>query len=225
VRRAPLDVPPHDTIAERPPRTAPLHRWVSRTDGTRTATLVSDGLAEYEALPDGAIAVTLVRAVGELSRPDLPERPGHAGWPVSTPEAQCLGPFESHLAIAFHDGAVDAGTIESLADDVLLPLAGDTLRAALVLPPPAGGVTLHGSALALSAAKASDDGAWVVLRCVNVAERATQGEWRVRAPLHEATLARLDETPTSALPIADVDGEWRVPFVAGPREVVTVMVR
>jgi mannosylglycerate hydrolase len=39
----------------------------------------------------GAIAVTLFRAVGFLSRGDLPERRGHAGPEVETPSAQCLG--------------------------------------------------------------------------------------------------------------------------------------
>ena len=54
--------------------------------------MFSDGLAEYEARDD-AIVVTLVRGVGELSRNDLAERPGHAGWPAPTPGAQCLGEF------------------------------------------------------------------------------------------------------------------------------------
>jgi membrane-associated phospholipid phosphatase len=52
----------------------------------------ADGLREYSVLPDGgAIAVTLFRAVGFLSRGDLPERRGHAGPQLETPSAQCLG--------------------------------------------------------------------------------------------------------------------------------------
>jgi hypothetical protein len=225
VERRPIEVPPEDAVAERPPRTAPLHRWVARSDGTRTAALVCDGLAEYEVDADGAMYVTLVRAVGELSRPDLPERRGHAGWPVSTPEAQCLGPFEARFAIALLDGALDAGAIERLADDVLLPLCGETLRPALVLPPPAGGLTLDGDGLSLSAAKPSDDGAWVVLRCVNVTEREVAGAWRVRAVLGEAASSRLDETPLAPFVVAAHGAETVVPIVVGPRGVSTVLVR
>jgi hypothetical protein len=77
-RRVP-DVPADEQRAERVVRSAPLHRYVSLYGSDRGATVYSDGLAEYEADDDGAVAVTLVRAVGELSRPDLPERPGHAG--------------------------------------------------------------------------------------------------------------------------------------------------
>jgi alpha-mannosidase len=52
----------------------------------------ADGLREYSVLSDGgAIALTLFRAVGFLSRGDLPERRGHAGPQLETPSAQCLG--------------------------------------------------------------------------------------------------------------------------------------
>ncbi len=51
-----------------------------------------DGLREYAALHDGrTLALTLLRAVGWLSRGDLPERRGHAGPALETPSAQCIG--------------------------------------------------------------------------------------------------------------------------------------
>ena len=54
--------------------------------------LGADGLREYSVTGDGgAIAITLFRAVGFLSRGDLPERRGHAGPQLETPSAQCLG--------------------------------------------------------------------------------------------------------------------------------------
>ncbi len=73
--------------------TAPMQRWVV-VGGRRGALAVhNDGLPQYEARPNGEVLVTLLRAFGELSRDDLPERPGHAGWPTPTPAGQCLGPF------------------------------------------------------------------------------------------------------------------------------------
>src|SRR5438046_3064500 len=83
-----ISIGPEDTAMEHVVPTAPLHRWVARLSTHQTAVLVSDGLAEYESADDGAVHVTLVRSVRELSRHDLPERPGHAGWPASTPAAQ-----------------------------------------------------------------------------------------------------------------------------------------
>jgi len=51
-----------------------------------------DGLREYAILGDGrTIAITLLRAVGWLSRGDMPERRGHAGPALETPSAQSIG--------------------------------------------------------------------------------------------------------------------------------------
>lgn len=223
VRRVPLVVPPEERLQEIPPPTAPLHRYVSCYGAGAGATLYSDGLAEYEVTEAGEVYVTLVRAVGELSRADLPERPGHAGWPLGTPEAQSLGPFEAELALMFH-GPRAPGTlalVERTADDVLLPLRGTTLRSAYHELLPAGGLELSGYGLALSACKESEDGTWTVLRCVNVTDQHVAGAWRLGLPVVEARLARLDETPLAALQVDD----GVVHFAAGPHAVVTVLVR
>jgi alpha-mannosidase len=224
VRRTALDVPEADARMERPVATAPLHRHVSIFTPARGVTLYSDGLAEYEATERGEIAVTLVRAVGELSRSDLPERPGHAGWPVATPEAQCLGPFAASFALMLHEGARTDATIDAIeraADDVLLPLAGETRRDAIELRSPMRGVALDGEGLAFSALKESEDGRSLVARCVNLLARETAGAWRFPFAPPEAWRARLDETPDGSLAI---DGDT-VRFLAGPRSVVTVLVR
>ena len=222
VERTAPQVNAREAKMEKPILSAPLHRYVSRFDDNRGITVFSDGLAEYEATRD-AIAVTLVRAVGELSRSDLPERPGHAGWPVPTPEAQCHGPFGAEFAVMLHgprsDEVVD--TIERAAADALNPITGDTLRSALTLPPPFSGVTLEGAGLAFSAAKESEDGAYLVLRCVNVLDRPVSGRWRLGRNPREARTARLDETPGAAIVVR---GEV-VPFDAPPLGVVTILVR
>jgi hypothetical protein len=224
VRRVPLVVPPEDARTEIPPSTAPLHRYVSLFAAAGGATVFSDGLGEYEVTPDGDVAITLARGVGVLSRVDLPERPGHAGWPEETPGAQ--GPWGTEAALGYlpHGGTRDAAIIDAIehaADDVLLPLTGSTLRSALHVPAPTTGLELAGEGLAFSTAKDSDDGRWVVLRCVNLVNEPRDGSWRLGFPIREARLARLDETPGDPLPIVgDV-----VRFRAGPRALVTVLVR
>lgn len=223
VRREAVEVSARAAAVELPPRTAPLHRYVTVATDRDGATVFSDGLAEYEATNAGDIAITLVRAVSELSRNDLPERPGHAGWPVSTPEAQCVGLFDGEFAIMLH-GARDVGSIDAIeraADDMLLPLTGATLRSALAIPEPVHGVTLEGQALAFSACKESEDGEWTVLRCVNLSDEATRGRWRFGFPVHEARWSRLDETMGEQAPIDN----GSVPFDAPPRGVTTLLVR
>jgi mannosylglycerate hydrolase len=223
VRRDAIEVDEADAVAEHVPPTAPLHRYVSVFGESSGFTVFSDGLAEYEARAGGAIVVTLLRAVGELSKNDLPERPGHAGWPVHTPGAQCLGPFEASLAVMPHNARLPAtiDAIERAADDFLVPLTGETLRSALAVPGPVFGVELTGHGLAFSAMKESESGEWLVLRCVNLREDQVAGAWRLPFDIREAKLARLDETPLSdiAFDVRDIR------FDAGPRAIVTILAR
>ncbi len=90
---------------ERQTRVSPRRGWVEQPTGercvhdlvavegaTRGLAVGVDGLREYAVLHDGrTIAITLLRAVGFLSRGDLPERRGHAGPALETPSAQCIG--------------------------------------------------------------------------------------------------------------------------------------
>jgi alpha-mannosidase len=75
-------------------------------DGRRTLTVANRGLAEVEAIEDGqgtSLAVTLLRAVGWLSRSDLALRPGDAGPPLPTPGAQVPGPHRAELSLRLDD--------------------------------------------------------------------------------------------------------------------------
>ena len=222
VERVPLRVPREQRSMEAPPGTDPLHRYVSLFDAKRGATLFSDGLTEYEAR-NGSVAVTLLRSVGELSRNDLPERPGHAGWPEPTPEAQCIGPFEAEFGLLLHGPRTPAAVheIEQTADDVLFPLTGETLRSVIEPPQPFHGVELEGAGLALSCIKETERDGWLVLRCVNLFDEAVEGRWRLGRTVREAALARLDETPTGPLTPRGND----VAFSAPPRGIVTILLR
>ncbi len=212
-----------DARMEQVVATAPLHRWVARFGANAGATVFSDGLAEYESLRDGAVAVTLLRAVGVLSRHDLPERPGHAGWPADTPAAQSLGPFSARLALALHgpDSPAQRDAIERLADDVLLPLVGNTLRSNLAEAATMPGLELQGEGLAFSAAAPAQREGWMMLRCVNRRDAPVQGRWTLARPIEEALRARLDETPLDGLIL---DGN-ACDFEAAPYEIVTVLLR
>src|SRR3989454_693429 len=97
--RAPLSSRAADYALETPVATAPAHRFVAAAVGRRGLALLAPGFFEYEWTAAGDLVVTLLRAVGELSRGDLGTRPGHAGWPTATPLAQCLGASRGEVAI------------------------------------------------------------------------------------------------------------------------------
>ncbi len=223
VARVPLKLMDDEQRMEHVIASAPLHRWVARFAGNAGATIFSDGLAEYESHDDGSIAVTLVRAVGALSRADLPERPGHAGWPADTPAAQLPGSFAAEFAAALHgpDSPDVRDSIEQLADDVLLPIRGETLRSNLLDPHEVGSIELSGDGLVFSSAKPAQREGWIALRCVNRRDVGVRGTWAFGRTIVEAVRARLDETAQGEL---SVNGR-SVTFDAAPKEIVTVLVR
>jgi mannosylglycerate hydrolase len=203
--------------------TAPLHRWLILPGQSYGIGVISDGLAEYELLPDGHLAITLVRAVGELSRRDLPERPGHAGWPAATPAAQSLGEFEARFALLAlpHDLNTALAIVEDTADDVLLPMTGDTWRGVATTLQGFSGLTLEGEGLVFSAVKRSEDGEWLVLRCINQRDIPVRGVWHLPRAAEEVRLSRLDETPGLAL----TGTGPRIRFEAAAHEIVTLLVK
>ena len=104
--------------------TFPSRRFVSAGG----LTLVHDGLLEYELVdldtddtgePQAtALALTLLRSTGMLSRLGMTTRPLTAGPMTPLEGPQSIGPVEANYAVAV--GAVDP---YRLADDVLVPLA------------------------------------------------------------------------------------------------------
>lgn len=236
VARAPIL--PSSHAREGVPDGMPLHRWLLQHMGTRGAALLSDGLAEgYVA--DGELGVTLLRAIGELSRSSIPERPGHAGWPARIPDAQCQGEYTARVALLLIDDMNELvnesvpARLARASDDLLLPLIGETWRDLRMsvegddaiddMPLLLEGPSLHGDGLEVSAVTISrHDPAAVILRAVNCLDRDVAGTWRLPFPgPWAATPCRIDETPIGEAVVCD--GE--VPFTAGARAIVTFVVR
>jgi 2-O-(6-phospho-alpha-D-mannosyl)-D-glycerate hydrolase len=220
----PLTTPgPAREALEAPVTTAPAHRFVAVTAGGHGLAVLAPGFFEYEHTPPGDIVVTLLRAIGSLSRGDLPVRPGHAAWPTAIPEAQCLGSSRIELALA---PLASGESIPGWWESVFTPVRGLWIRDAIGRGPTShrAGITLDGAGLVFSALKpGAGDPRDVVLRCYNPDDRPIAGAWRFAAPVSAAFRTRLDEREPVPLVLED-DGRV-VRFTAGPREIVTVMVR
>jgi membrane-associated phospholipid phosphatase len=110
-------VSPRPGWVEQPTAERAVHDLVAVEGATRGLAVGVDGLREYAVLHDGrTIAITLLRAVGFLSRGDLPERKGHAGPALATPSAQCIGEREYRYCVV------------PLAGDITLPLAARAIH-------------------------------------------------------------------------------------------------
>src|SRR5262249_42981399 len=125
IAQRPMDRPtPAGTLTETPVASAPMLSFVDAGDDSVGAVLVADGLVEYEVVRQSSspvIAVTLLRAVGDLSRNDLSTRRGHAGPGLPTPGAQCLGAHEFRFAFVPRTAPPWPHELYSLARTFLSP--------------------------------------------------------------------------------------------------------
>jgi alpha-mannosidase len=120
--------------------TFPSRRFVSAGG----LTVAHEGLLEYELVDDGReLAVTLLRAVGTLSRVDMAYRALPAGPPVDTDGAQMHKRMRLHYAVQAGDGDPYA-----LVEEAFLPLM-------VVHAPGGGSAPNEGSALSVHGAEVS----------------------------------------------------------------------
>lgn len=219
-RRGAVEPDTRPGLIERPVLTAPSHRYVAAGEGKRGLALFAPGFFEYEWTPDHELLFTLTRSIGELSRADLAERPGHAGWPEPIPEAQEPGVHRIELAIMPISGETERPEeLEAIWEDAFLPLQARWYRD-FTGEAPWAGFTLEGRGLVMSAVKPGPDDS-IVLRCWNAREVAVEGRWLSAEPIAKATRIRADESEIEVLTPAD---PCVVPFLAGPRSIVTIAV-
>lgn len=122
-RRTPLVPQRRPNPLEQESATAPAHRFVAAADAERGLAIFAPGCFEYEWTESGELIVTLLRSVGALTRADLPERPGNAGWPLAVPEAEERGRHVIDLALApltAGDGAPER--LERWWEEAFLPV-------------------------------------------------------------------------------------------------------
>jgi alpha-mannosidase len=108
---------------EYPLTTFPSRRFVDASDGDRGLALVHDGLLEYEVVDDGReLAITLLRAVGYLSRSEPSLRPNPAGPTDVLHGPQMLGSQRAEYALLPHRGDWRAADCYGVADAFLVPV-------------------------------------------------------------------------------------------------------
>lgn len=147
----------------------------------RGLVIAGKGLNEYEVLQDGkgTIAVTLLRAVGELG-----------DWGVfPTPEAQCLGPCEAEWMIIPHGGAADRYAAYREAYAFPVPaFTADTRLHGGELPPDAGWLHWSGERLAFSSLKIAEDSGDAIARWYNLSGEDTGLKLETEAAAYETTI-------------------------------------
>ena len=223
VERDPVGAHGASDSRESPVATAPAQRVVVCAAADRGLALLAPGFFEYEQTRGGDLLVTVLRAVGSLSRSDLSTRPGHAGWPTPTPDAQCRGSDRMQLAVLPAGMALAGAALAALWEDVFLPPRAVWLRQATPLTLPRGELVLEGDGVVFSALKPAVGGDGVVLRCYNARSTPTRARCRFPFALAAATRTRADECCLAPLTI---DRDRRtLRFGLDGHEIVTLHVR
>ncbi|HUS16266.1 MAG TPA: glycoside hydrolase family 38 C-terminal domain-containing protein, partial [Chloroflexia bacterium] len=200
----------------------PQRAFVDVSDADGGLAVLNRGLPEYEAEvePEGiCLALTLLRAVGWLSREDLSTRYKHAGPALETPEAQCLGPHTFEYAVLPHSGDWLAGGVPPEAEAYVTPVWSAPLGSADgSLPAAAGFYALEPAELLFSTCKRSEDGRALVLRGYNTAPHPLTATLRLGMPAR-VLRANLAERPAAAPLPATEPGVYTLDV--RPHEIVT----
>ena len=173
---------------------------------------------EYELLEDGEMAITLLRAIGLLSRNVHPYRDDPAGPQLETPTAQCLGPAEVSLAVMPHQGSWLDADLVAVAERyrhpfVHRPGSGDVgIRVS-----EAEGLSVHGPGVAMTSLRRKGD--WLELRLVaETSQHTTASVGTTDAPVTAARICDLLGREGEPLPVED--GVLRLPL--RPWQILTV---
>jgi mannosylglycerate hydrolase len=186
---------------ETPVATAPAHRFVAGNGAADSVVVFAPGFFEYGA-ESGSLLLTLLRAVGQLSRDDLPTRAGHAGWPTQVPDAQCLGRERLQLGFTLTSPRPSAAALARAWEDLFLPPRALWIRQSLGVGPVEGGLELQGDGLVFSALKPSSDGRGVVMRCYNPGDQTAEGVIMFDAGIGAAVRVTAGERECGAVRLA-----------------------
>jgi len=223
-----LQLPPSQGWVEDPTPLMHQRAFIDLNTGEHGFAVLNKGLPSVEAHPDGTIMLTLLRAVGWLSRDDLSTRRIAAGPLVPTPGAQCLGDYRYEYAMLPH--LKGAGAVHTQAYQYTTPTfarradthPGLDLREmnitrddpALVhtVEWPRGGKLHNGFSLVwlgdggtfiLSAIYRSGEA--LIVRMYNITREPQETHVYFGLPLTKLERVRLDETLLEELPLMDAN--------------------
>jgi hypothetical protein len=210
--------------AELPPTTFPQKTFAAAEGSGLGVAVFNRGLPEGEVVEwNGrkALALTLLRCVGWLSRPDLRSRRGGAGPTVATFDSQCPGQHAFAFAIAPYTDDWHSAGIDRLARAWAFPPIGwATNGHEGPLPPYLPLVGISGDAT-LSAAHRSEETGQPVIR---VYGGPAAGPVTLEAPaLAGWQAARVDLLERNPTEMEGRDGRWQLEL--RPWEIATVAFR
>jgi alpha-mannosidase len=192
--------------------TFPSRRFVDASDGTFGVALVHDGLLEYEVVDDGrTLALTILRAVGYLSRTEPRLRRNPAGPPDPLNGPQLIGAQRAEYAVLVHAGDWRDADCYGAADALLVPFERTRVAAHTDASRPLAGTALRVDGAEVSAVQRVPGGLVVRLFRAAVAAGPVTLE-------HEGVAARGFVVDLRGRPVVSFEGTVELE----PSEIVTL---
>jgi len=222
-----------NAVEDQPAR-HPMDGFVDVSDNDCGLLVSAEGLHEYEVKDDGTIAITLLRAVGWLSRPDLKTRNGDAGPSLPTPGAQCPGEHVFRYCLVPHSGNWEQGgawneVMEFLhpVRCVTLPLAAKSFdgnypvlpSAEPPFPPNASLLSIEPDSMILSALKKAEGRNSLIVRAWNIGTRRVKAKFNFNKNIKRAYSVNLAEKRLKRL---KVENGNKINILCGPKQIVSI---
>ena len=211
-----LTPPPWNGVsAEQPPTTFPQKTFAAfEADGIVVA-VFNKGLQEGEVVRDRngrqAYALTLLRCVGWLSRPDLVSRRGGAGPTIATEDSQMQGTHTFEFSLTTYRGTWRDNSIQAMAHSFAYPpIAWATNEHEGSLGPDVPLAAFSSPSIVPTALTRSDVDGSPIVRFYSTGEGDFEATIRVPNAAPGARTADLMDNPTGE--VDERYGDWRIPL-------------
>ena len=181
-------------------------------------TVVVPGLPEAQVSADGTLAITLLRSIGWLSRPDLSSRPGPAGPVIPVDNAQCLETIAVELTLFAAGHFANSNAVKAQQCEV--PLSAVIAGPEPLLEPGRSLLALHSDKLVMSAFKPAEQGDDFILRLLNPGDTTACGELVLGFELTAVQQTSLDEQ--QALKMIELLASNRFAVTVEPHQLQTL---
>ena len=224
VNHRPIDKPAGENWKQPPQQTNPQQDFTLLQDGEQGFAVLNKGLPEIQAArsADGEVtlSLTLLRAVGWLSRDDVETRRcQNAGPTLYTPEAQCLGEHRFQYAVVPFVGDYVSADIKGISQRYRVPVVAIQGVEDGHVPGAEGLVQKTSSCTCVSAIKKHGVRGTLEVRLYNLTGDAVEERFTFGRPV---TAAWLLDLVGERLQNAQLSGERELVLSLGPHQIVTL---
>jgi alpha-mannosidase len=223
VNERPMEIPQHSDWVQPPTGTYPQQEFSAIHEGEHGLAILSRGLHEIAPIAAGndsvGLAVTLLRAVGWLSRDDLRPRKNKAAGPmIPTPEAQCIGVHRFQLGIMPFSGALESSGVRERSAEFRVPPLSLQTNVDRQSATNDRLIEVSGPGVGVSAIKPHEERDTLVVRVYNTGDQPTQATLELGASIASVWSCSLLEDRLSD--VAFRDSTVEVPL--SPHEIATI---